>query len=419
MTCAARVVVFLFAVAVAPTPAAAQDLAQDPTGLISLRLPSGWAAAPAEGPKSAAARGSLGAWTGRLGKSDDLLTCTIDVSVSRESRRGIQVLARLGDDSRPLGATTKTGEGWIQRAYVHEPRYTFWFRCIERAGAVIVLRAQFWTPEGDHDAEKQLGAIFESVQVLRDPGPAAPPSGSKSRKVGGFEVWAGDATTKEIKAVVAPLAAARRMVLKEMKGKPVDTGVPVLWIFDDADEFAAQARAGDWNTAHPDRAIYLPHADAVAILAGMDLGDREGLSLAYCGVAQALSDWFGGSAPTWLQHGLTKWFAFAPRPAYDPHEMDSKTIRRRKTSVATRSTRLDAQLRRNISQVMGPGDLGMLIVHQAFLRSKECPKKWRKLYRASLDAVRETGDPGAAAGAWDGTDFNAMVKDLVEWVQGL
>lgn len=416
---------FVVGLLVGPVTAMAEDppdapgaRTTDAAGVVSVRLPEGWRPVDSNGRMGVGGHGLLGAWRGRMASGRRPYQAWLDVFVSRDGKRPIQVLTRLTSDLRPRGRPT-TGDGWVEGSGEQVGRATHWFRCVEQEGLVVVFCVTTSAPGSAANAGEDVSAILRSTRVVGAVTPPPPPAGTTARRIHGFDVWATDAPKDELRSLVDAIDAYRTMALKELTRKPVDTSRPVVWVFDDADAFAACARTGTWHTERPRPVAYLPHAGAIGVLRGTVDDENDATSIfAVAAVDQALSQWFGGAAPPWLQGGLRNLLARAKRPDLDPHDASSAWISTLKQAVDKRDTRLDSYLALSGPQITALGGLGITIAYHEFFRAANQSSRWRMAYRKSLDAVRETGDPAAATAAWSKTNHGALSQAFTDWVRG-
>lgn len=378
----------------------------DPKRLAFVKLPKEWKSHRDEEPDPTTLASFLGPYTA---KDAGRVNITLSPGAMRATMARAAVLAANGGGIPEL---SRSGPGWAECGWLQtsgNPPIAVYARFAEKDGTVFGLFVL-----GHHNSKDRMKDIalkmLSSFRVGAAPAPAALPKGFASKKSGDFDVLTDAAKEQDgtVQKILGPCAETREALVKAFKAKPFDESRPVVRLFENSARYNDDARVP--FGAAPDYPRYDPASRQV--WARFYQSDRPEYAPAIrTAVAQQfLRQHFGGQPPAWIDAGMSVYAASGAGKAG------------KFTDESVKNAREKSPLKRNFGEWLSYGAQAVtedeqweLFAWHVFFRHGG-GKKYAKQYDASLDALRQTGEPQGAADAWKGADFAAMQEEFKSWL---
>jgi hypothetical protein len=310
----------------------------------------------------------------------------------------------------------RSGPGWWEGCSVEDTarlQRATWARCVEKDGSIYVC--EVLAHKDSYERAKTIARqILDTFKVTGAAPKVAPPAGWKVKKAGEFDLWTDADDPGKADNALRILATAREVVVKSLKGKPADESRPVAKVYENGGKFNDEAKAiyGE----EPKFATFDPYTRAPMVKILGAQAEAYEPEVQNQGARQAVVLYFGGSPPWWVEHGMIRYGYVGAQAGGKPQKPKDAHVQDAKRAVAAGKKRFDAWLTASTAADVPDADQGTWEVFAWHWYVRHGPgKKWRKQYDAYFDALRATGDPLAAAKAFDGVDFDAMTKDFRDW----
>ncbi|MCG3133668.1 MAG: hypothetical protein HMLKMBBP_00883 [Planctomycetes bacterium] len=306
----------------------------------------------------------------------------------------------------------KSGPGWAEGAWHRtsgNPPLCVYAKFVEKDGSVLALYAigHFNSRDAMRDIAQKMIATF---RVASAPPAAATPKGMAVRKAGDFDVLTDAPKDQDgaIQKVIAPCAEAREALVKCFKAKPFDESRPVIRFYQDSSRYQDDGKAP--FGAAPEWPAY--EAGSRQLWARFFQSDRPEFvpNLRASAARQFVRQYFGGQPPAWIETGLV---GIGQHADGKPGKFAEKAITTAKEKVQS-SKPLDQWIAFQGRDVAEAEQWELFAWHVFFRWG--AGKKYAKQYDASLDALRQAGDPQLSADAWKGADFAAMHEEFKSWL---
>lgn len=378
----------------------------DPKRLAFVKLPKEWKSHRDEEPDPTTLASFLGLYTT---KDQGRVNIAIAPGAMRASMARAAMLAQNGGGIAEL---SRSGPGWAECGW-HQasgnPPIAVYARFAEKDGTVFALYVLGHLNSKDRMKDVAL-KMLASFRVAAAPAAAAPPKGFTVKKSGDFDL-SSDATKDHdatVQKILQPCAETREALARAFKGKPFDESRPVLRVYENSARYNEDGRVP--FGAAPDYPRYDPASRQVWARFYQHDRPEYGPAIRTAVAQQFLRQYFGGAPPAWIEAGMT---TFAVSGAGKPGKF---------TDEAVKNAREKSPLKRNFGEWLSYGAASVtedeqweLFAWHVFFRHGG-GKKYAKQYDASLDALRQTGEPQGAADAWKGADFAAMQEEFKSWL---
>jgi hypothetical protein len=359
----------------------------------------------------AKALGGWGGFYGEEGKSPNGIV--VFYAMNQYSRAVLARAVTLPAAGAPVADSYREGPGWTEGCSYLENNNAQWHRFVEKNGRVYQFVVYAHKSAYDNVKEK-VRQILDTAKV---PGESSivPPDKFVPKKGGPFDVVTDAQPEKEanVKRALDQLGNSREVLVKALGGKPFDAGKPVVWLFQNGNKFEDRVKESvgqkiDFGVfSGPDRVAL------VSVLQDNVQGHDEAIYEA--GARHYLWQYFGGVTPYFVDVGLSQYarnFALG-----GGKKLELPVINNAKAAVVAGKRRLDQWLDLSSWNDVQDNNQGAneLFAWHCYFREGKGAKKYKKQYSGYLQTLRDTGDPAAAKKAFDGVNFDEMLKDFKEW----